>query len=204
MRFAVVLALLGVSACSLAVNGTDATDAGPGQPRGEPLRDASADVASDGSPTGGHDAQAPSVDAAPPIDATPPPDARDAASEPDAAPTELDVPATDGPSCASWFDTGVDVANGAAVTITATGTWSYGPGPVFDVGPDGTSMGGGTTPGLNEGELVGQIGSGAVFGVGASATTTAQGGGGRLVLGINDSFCDDNAGSMHVSVRVGP
>jgi hypothetical protein len=202
MRYAVLLATL-TAGCGLAANGLDPRDAGtrPSSASGEAI-DASQPAKGGAGSLDAGTPPHPAGDAAAAIDSAPPVDANDAAPT-ELGPYDMDVPATDGPSCpASWFDTGIDLPQGASVSMTATGTWNYGPGPVFQCGPSGTSMGG-TTSGFPFGALMGQIAGGAPFPVGASYQASTPDAG-RLLLGMNDDFCGDNQGSMHVTVTVVP
>lgn len=104
-----------------------------------------------------------------------------------------------------WTDTGVDVAAGNDVTITATGQ-------VFNnanssSGPDGVPNDPGlqrfnVVPGVNHSGLLGRIGdSGRPFVVGSTFTYDAPTSG-RLYLGINDRGVEDNAGAYTATITI--
>lgn len=98
------------------------------------------------------------------------------------------------------LDFGIFVAQGQTVQFSASGLWgSGGVNPL--TGPDGLAALGGLSPGLRLGSLVGRIGGGAWFAIGASTSITASQGG-SLYLAMNDSFYDDNSGQISVSVSV--
>jgi len=107
-----------------------------------------------------------------------------------------------------WVDTGYSVTDGAAVVVTATGTWTVG-------GPYGTFNAGGATGFGTEscapvtsapmGALIGSVDGGAswfLVGVGPTRVSTP----GRLLLGANDcsgpggSFFSDNGGSLVATI----
>lgn len=116
---------------------------------------------------------------------------------------------------ARFVPTGVMVSAGAQLTITATGkathqapgsTWTQN-APVPEYGPDGMAH---TTapndgyflaPGLPVGALVGRIGGGAPFLVGASFDQMASASGG-LELAFNDSTTSDNKGSFTAVIEL--
>ncbi len=115
-------------------------------------------------------------------------------------------------------DTGVDVNQGDAIWISATGQISYNPGGNY-TDPDGkgdtksgTEIGAGITPTAVFGSLVGKVGSSLLSG-GESPHTTNPGLGfvgssyvglmpesGDLLLGYNDGGASDNAGSFEVEI----
>jgi actin-like ATPase involved in cell morphogenesis len=108
-----------------------------------------------------------------------------------------------------WTDTGIDVTAGDIVEVEASGlvTHADSAGPV---GPDGdlnpavvqfNRLEGGTPLPGNHAALIGRIGEGAAFVIGASATVTAEGAG-RLVLGVNDQGVDNNGGAFDVTLIV--
>lgn len=123
-----------------------------------------------------------------------------------------------------WTDTGLTVSNGDTVTITASGTWNYGAGPL---GPDGylpccnwdLFM---ANPPALQGELIafvgpdpyqGHWGDGSFFprttgywDIGSSGSFISSTGG-KLWLGFNDDAVSravgDNSGSVTASIAVG-
>ncbi|MFF2041149.1 hypothetical protein ACFVVX_12020 [Kitasatospora sp. NPDC058170] len=108
-----------------------------------------------------------------------------------------------------WQDSGVLVAAGEDVEITATGQWHpFGNG--YAVGPDGC-----TDPVVCSQDpdqtnnvcctahagLIGMIGSSPPFAVGGERTLHNTGPAGELRLRINDTVLEDNTGDMAVTVR---
>jgi hypothetical protein len=96
------------------------------------------------------------------------------------------------------FDTGIDLSAGQTFKVTATGTWSLGPGPSYVCGANGTTAFG-KWEGMDYGGLIGRIGAGPAFWLGASSTKAAAFGG-RLKLGMIDSDCGNNTGTLSVTV----
>ena len=105
---------------------------------------------------------------------------------------------------APWTDTGIDVATGDAVQITAWGEVFHNEGS--SIGPEGFP----NRPDLltpldraNHAGLLGRVGAtGPPFYVGAGTTFTV-GQEGRLFLGINDGGLENNRGSFTAKVTVG-
>ena len=117
------------------------------------------------------------------------------------------------PGDVRWSDTGVDVAAGDELEFAATGEVAHGaPDPTSFVGPEGDERavlqqfnrveGGATVDGPHA-ALIGRIGDGAPFVIGASSTITATSPG-RVVLGVNDDGVDNNEGSFTVTISVVP
>jgi hypothetical protein len=98
------------------------------------------------------------------------------------------------------LDTGIDIPAGATVTITGSGGVRFGTGGTYD-GPAGGCSDPGIYPGTRCHALIGKIGAGSPFTIGASLSFVA-GSGGRLYLGINDSMYTDNGGSFTVTVTI--
>lgn len=119
-------------------------------------------------------------------------------------------------SC-EWVDSGVDLSRGEAVTITATGTVVVRPSALLarrsvrQVGPNGTYLYDDDVisrsfplPSAERGpappySLIGRIGDGAPFYVGAKKSWLANGTG-RLQLQINDFDLSDNNGEFLVQI----
>ncbi|HLO04253.1 MAG TPA: LecA/PA-IL family lectin, partial [Symbiobacteriaceae bacterium] len=105
------------------------------------------------------------------------------------------------PANAAWYDTGIDVASGSALNISASGLANYGGGNL--VNPNGYNWGVNNwlVPNAYALALVGKIGAGPGFNVGASYSSVAATGG-RLYLAMNDCVgCFyDNSGFWSVSV----
>jgi YVTN family beta-propeller protein len=102
-------------------------------------------------------------------------------------------------------DTGINLASGQSVTVSASGSWSVG-GPYADTDPNGLSgqtQGCALVPSANVNELVGSLDGGTtwfVIGDGPSTVT----GPGDLLLAINDCppayYFSDNNGSVAVAI----
>jgi uncharacterized repeat protein (TIGR03803 family) len=115
------------------------------------------------------------------------------------------------PSDISWFDTGIALTNGEAITIAANGTINVGAllNPNYDVetpaGQPGVTPGaGGATlaPNLPAWSLIGMLGpNGTPFEVG-TGTNFAVSTGGELYLSVNDNYFGDNSGAWNVSIVV--
>jgi hypothetical protein len=113
----------------------------------------------------------------------------------------VDVPGT-----AAWTDTGIDLAPGQQLTITASGTVIHATGTNDGCDPGGepaTSEHGANVIGCpNHAALIGKIGdAGAPFLVGRIYSVPA-GAGGRLFLGINDNDLGNNGGAYAADVAV--
>jgi hypothetical protein len=102
-----------------------------------------------------------------------------------------------------WTDTGVDILPGERLEIDyVDGMWSPWPGGAYD------AIGSGGDPrcdcnrlmGASHAALIGRLGDGEPFLV-ADHWEQIVGQGGRLLLGMNDSRLDDNAGRLEVRIR---
>ena len=101
-----------------------------------------------------------------------------------------------------WNDTGIDVRSGMSVYFDATGRVRW--GKDRQDGPDGE---GGNhhnanrpIPGRPGGALVGRIGNGDAFFIGNDKGPIRMRESGRLSLGVNDDFLEDNSGSWRVTI----
>ena len=112
----------------------------------------------------------------------------------------------------TFTDTGLKVRSGATITIHAAGQVQYRSRHVRKASPAGIPWGKSCrdianqassapfpAPGLPCWSLIGKIGSGKPFEVGRAKTFVASADG-ALLLGINDNYLPDNAGSWVVSV----
>ena len=105
-------------------------------------------------------------------------------------------------------NTGLVLKKGHGVTVTATGTVCYWPGPpaILCVDPDGeapslnTSTGGFVLPGAPAIGLIARVGTGPWVHVGSGPTTLS--GRGVLVFAVNDNWFPDNTGSFEVELTV--
>jgi len=98
----------------------------------------------------------------------------------------------------------LDVKKGQVLEITATGTWSVNKN-IRDCtsGPEGTNRKGNSVVEVATGMLIGKVGNGEPFAVGASKEFTAEQDG-ALYLGINekDNLLGDNSGYLKVIVNL--
>lgn len=102
-----------------------------------------------------------------------------------------------------WTDTGVDVRPGQEVFFAASGEVRWGPGRRDGAAGERNSPfnQGRPMPDRNAAALIGRIGeNGDPFFVGDSTQGIRVRGAGRLYLGINDDFLEDNSGSLRVVV----
>lgn len=112
-------------------------------------------------------------------------------------PLRFELPAT-----AEWLDTGVDLATGQSLEITASGLWSTAGAPAL--GPGGAARSrqrGLTVPSAPLGALVARVG-GATFAVGERFAGPSPAAG-RLYLAINDApgAFGDNQGALAVTIQ---
>jgi len=110
------------------------------------------------------------------------------------------------PANTQWLDTGITVRQGDRFGISATGEITLSGDPNDKAGPSGALSGRRPTasaplPQTPAGALIGRIGNGRPFGIGAGPTTIAMPGTGRLYLGINDDQVADNAGQYEIHLR---
>jgi len=102
----------------------------------------------------------------------------------------------------AWNDTGVDVRAGMDVYFEATGKVRW--GPDRQDGPAGE--GGSRTnpnrpiPGRPGGALIGRIGDSGPFPIGSDRGPIRMRESGRLSLGVNDDYLQDNSGSWRVTI----
>lgn len=105
-----------------------------------------------------------------------------------------------------WDSVGMYLRQGQPFEITASGSWSTGPGenPVGPSGGEGFEPAS-ILPSAPTGALIGRIGFNPPFEVGEHAVLTAEYGG-ELYLRMNDDLgaLSDNAGSLEVTVALGP
>ncbi len=112
----------------------------------------------------------------------------------------LSIPATQ-----AWTDTGIDLAVGSSVNITASGTIYIAgsdPGKTPDGDPNCTAPSSFVAPGLHCWSLIGNIANGTPFQVGSSTKFSASAAG-RLYLGVNDEVFGDNSGNWTATITIG-
>ncbi len=101
-----------------------------------------------------------------------------------------------------WTDTGIVVRAGERIAFNATGTIGVVAG--VETGPAGHAE----KPGqaafpvstLPLGGLIGRVGNGRPFAIGATTTAMPMPGSGRLFLGVNDDHHNDNSGGFDVQI----
>jgi len=101
---------------------------------------------------------------------------------------------------AAWTDTGIDVRSGQTIYLEAMGEIRWGPGR--HAGPNGESNSpfnaARPMPNRPGGSLIGRVGNGDSFFVGDDHGAIRVRGSGRLFLGINDDYLQDNSGYFRV------
>ena len=105
-----------------------------------------------------------------------------------------------------WVDSGIEVRVNDVIDVAATGRIFWAPGSDQFADPNG-SKGRPATPAApipyqDIGALIGKIGDGAPFEVGASLTNFRAATAGRLMLRVNDDRMDDNRGQFRATVTV--
>ncbi|HEX4565788.1 MAG TPA: hypothetical protein VH138_04110 [Vicinamibacterales bacterium] len=103
-----------------------------------------------------------------------------------------------------WTDTGIRVNAGDQVTFHVTGQVGViqGGAPVGPEGKTGQTSEKYPMPTMQNGALIGRVGTGAPFSIGTQQTPIQMQSGGTLQLGINDDFFGDNNGAFAVTIQV--
>lgn len=101
-----------------------------------------------------------------------------------------------------WNDTGVDVRSGMDVYFEATGRVRWGPDRQHGAGGEGGSRHNPNRPipGRPGGALIGRIGDSGPFFIGDEKGPIRMRESGRLSLGVNDDYLEDNSGSFRVTI----
>jgi len=101
-----------------------------------------------------------------------------------------------------WNDTGIDVRAGMSVTFDARGRVRWGPDRQDGPGGEGGNRYNANRPipGRPGGALVGRIGDGDPFYIGNDKGPIRMRESGRLSLGVNDDYLEDNSGSWRVTI----
>lgn len=108
------------------------------------------------------------------------------------------------PGNQQWVDTGLTVRQGQALSIRASGEVVLSADPNDKASPNG-ALGGrhavnAPLPQTLAGALIGRIGNGRPFGIGAGPANINAPDSGRLYLGVNDDGMGDNTGQFEVSI----
>ncbi|GKY87534.1 hypothetical protein [Sinisalibacter aestuarii] len=111
----------------------------------------------------------------------------------------IEVPATFATGVGRWLDTGIALAAGDYVTLTASGQWRLGPGPRLCDGSGLTNFP--DYQGHLYGTLLARVGDGEVIAVG-TATSFVATAPGHLFLGNNDANTEDNSLALSVAIDV--
>jgi len=105
-----------------------------------------------------------------------------------------------------WVDTGIDLRVNDTIDVAATGRIFYDSGRQKFADPNGAagkpSTAAAPIPYHDIGALVGRIGGGAPFEVGATLTNFRAATAGRLLLRVNDDVMTDNSGQFSATVTV--
>jgi len=103
-----------------------------------------------------------------------------------------------------WTDTGITVRAGDVIRFDPTGTIQWGPNRQDGPGGEANSPYNRNRPMANQpgGALIGRIGTGTgdMFYIGADRGTFRARTSGRLYLGVNDDYLQDNSGAFRVLV----
>ena len=101
-----------------------------------------------------------------------------------------------------WSDTGIDVRSGTSVYFEASGKVQWGPdrkdGPAGEGGNHRNA--GRPIPNRSGGALIGRVGGSEPFLIGDERGPIRMRESGRLSLGVNDDFLEDNRGSFRVTI----
>jgi hypothetical protein len=107
------------------------------------------------------------------------------------------------PGTSDWVSTGLNVRRGQQLEISANGEVRLSSDTTDLATPSGSKKNryspGAPIPGALAGALIGRIGNGAPFGIGAQANITAPASG-LLFLRVNDDHLPDNAGEFGVTI----
>jgi hypothetical protein len=105
-----------------------------------------------------------------------------------------------------WTDTGLTVRAGDSIAIEADGTiqMSGDRGDTAEPAGGRRNAPGALVRNAPAGMLIGRIGNGAPFAVGARRTIARAPASGRLYLGVNDDYLGDNDGQFNAMVSVEP
>ena len=109
------------------------------------------------------------------------------------------------PANQQWVDSGLTVRQGQALSIRASGEVTLSADSNDKATPNGSLNGrhavNAPLPQTLAGALIGRIGNGQPFGIGAGPANINAPGSGRLYLGVNDDGMGDNNGQFQVSIN---
>jgi hypothetical protein len=107
-------------------------------------------------------------------------------------------------AASGWVDTGRTVRRGQQLTFQSTGEIHFGADPSQVSEPNGKADPSQPTlplPSAGVGAVIGRIGNGQPFLIGAGGPPVTMTGNGRLYIGINDRELGDNSGAFAVVIR---
>jgi hypothetical protein len=106
------------------------------------------------------------------------------------------------PAQQAWTPTGITVSRGERLTINANGQIKYAAANEASATPNGSNERSpdNPLPNVSTGTLIGRIGNGQPFAIGAQTQLQAPAAG-QLFLGINDTHMPDNSGSFNVEIQ---
>jgi hypothetical protein len=105
-------------------------------------------------------------------------------------------------SASQWSDTGIDVRSGMSVYFEASGRVQWGPDRKDGPAGEGGNRHNASRPMPNRpgGALIGRVGGSEPFLIGSDRGPIRMRESGRLSLGVNDDFLQDNRGSFRVTI----
>lgn len=107
------------------------------------------------------------------------------------------------PANVAWTDTGVNVSSRMRLAFKATGDIMLAAGLSSGIGGSPAATAPNIrypVPGAPAGALIGRVGNGRPFLIGANTQLMQMPGNGRLMLGVNDDHVPDNSGSFSVTI----
>ena len=121
---------------------------------------------------------------------------------PGSRPSGLRERSTSVAAATPWNDTGVDVRAGMDVYFDATGRVRWGPDRQHGPGGEGGSRQNPNRPipGRPGGALIGRVGDSGPFFIGDEKGPIRMRESGRLSLGVNDDYLQDNSGSFRITI----
>ncbi len=129
-------------------------------------------------------------------------DSRWAGDRPGGRPAGLRERTTAVAAATPWNDTGIDVRDGMEVYFEGSGRVRWGPNRQHGPGGEGGSRSNPNRPIPNRpgGALIGRVGGADAFFIGDERGPIRMRESGRLQLGVNDDYLEDNSGSWRVTI----